>query len=175
MDKIRKTIEWLWRSKERMALAVMVVVLGVRVNQVLHPKEDVDPPVHRIPRTTVPDDPAEREELGFPGPPPPPPPSLVPKVWKPLVGKNPFWYYASPDRVGRGSEETGPGDADIELLLIVERPDGPRAQFRAGNTKEWHNEGDQFQKFELIRIDPDAGECELYSAGLGKRITIMKK
>ncbi len=172
MDRIRKTLEWLWRNKERMVLGVVVAVLCSRVYEVLNPEPPPPPPVISFPKPQIPDDSAELEGLGLPEKPPPPPPPLIPEVWRPLWQRNPFWYNATIGEADKG-EDVEDGDPGISVLRIMSLADGRvRAQLQTRSSKKWYDEGEPFEKYELISIDAENEQCEVYSEEHGRSFTI---
>ncbi|HEO72490.1 MAG TPA: hypothetical protein ENN80_14620 [Candidatus Hydrogenedentes bacterium] len=151
-------------------MAVLVVVLGKRVWEVLNPQEPPPPPQYRYPDTQI--EAVDYERIGFPGAPPFPPPPPPERIWRPLWEKNPFWY-----NPGLGAaRENRTKDIGVSLLRIVVSPDGTaRAQLRVTNSTGWYEEGQEFEAFELVSIDPTSDECVIFSYELGERITLKKK
>ncbi|HOZ47587.1 MAG TPA: hypothetical protein PLO37_17740 [Candidatus Hydrogenedentes bacterium] len=170
--KLRKLVEWLWRNKERMILAIVVVVLILRVWEVLNPAAVPLAPTYAFPRTQWPEDPVEVAHIGFPGPPPLSPPPPMPENWKPLWQRNPFWYNAESGGAG-GEDDAIARDPGIYLTRIAKRPDGKlRARLRTPSSQKWYDEGEQFEKYELVSIDEEKRECVVFLKEFGRRVTL---
>jgi len=153
-----------------MVLGVVVVVLCSRVYEVLRPEEPPPTPEYDFPESEVPRDSVARAEFEFPDSPSLPPARRVPEVWKPLWERSPFWYNAQPGQEDRDADGNQRQDPGIRLLAIAERPDGsPRAQLRTASSKKWYDEGEEFEKYVLISIDPENKQCEVYSEELRER------
>lgn len=159
-----------------MILAVVVVILCHRVYQVMHPKEPPPPPNYTYPRTQLPEDPQELTELGFPGAPPLPPMPVAAKVWNQLWKRNAFWY--SPKQVGPDDDKLqqflrNPG---VRLRNITQGKAGKyRAQLQTSSSRKWYDEGEQFEQFELVSIDPEKQECVVYSMEFQQPVTLKKE
>ena len=174
MDKLQKIGSWIWYNKERMVLAVMVLVLAYRVYQVLNPPPPRQWAMLAAPRMQLPDDAESRERLGLPSVPPPRPPMTLPGDYVSFYERNPFWYYS-----GTAGQDTGQDvrveDLNIQLLDIQTGPDGnPRARLRT-RTTAWYSEGDTFEEFEVTRIDPDTNSVVVYSERYGRPFTLEKR
>lgn len=169
MDKIRKFFEWIWGSKERMVLAVMVVLLCWQVYKVVHPTvESPDPPIPRI-RTELPDDPEELKDMALPEPPPPPPERTADTDYGSLYRNNPFHAI-------KGQQDTKSATEDkpnISLKKIMTWADGSvKAQLKTKSATKWYAEGEEFESFRLMSIDMTAKTCEIYSEEHRKRFTL---
>ena len=166
MNKIRKILRWVWLSKERMVLAVMVCFLCYRVYRVVNPVPDeVSDGLYPPPGSTVPND---VETPGTP-PPVPPLPLIDPLIERELVRRDPF-VWVSP---GERGSSVGGDDIDISLKVLRIQEPSPgrfRAQIQTASTKKWFSEGDPFETYVLESIDPDAGCCVIYAESLEKRI-----
>ena len=159
-----------------MVLALVVVVLCSRVYEVLNPEDPPPMPTYSFPQRMPPTDLAELRQLGFPGPPPPPPPPRRLKPWTSLRKRNPFWY--NPTSGGDEDQKLAGffRDPGVYLLNITPGKDGvPRAQLQTRSSRKWYDEGEQFEKFELISIDPENEECVIYSEEFKERVTIKKR
>lgn len=103
MDKLRKIAERLWYNKERIVLAVMVVVLCWHVYRIVSPTEkDTDMPNYTIPKPGPIVEPLEETQMPLP-----PEPRQIAQ-WKSIVTPNPFWYYSS--TVVNKAGDSGAGD-----------------------------------------------------------------
>ena len=162
MEKVRKILEWVWYNKERMVLAVMVAILCWHVYKVVYPPKEEPQVEHRLPSGAVPDRPLS-DVL--------PPPARQSTSWDLVYTPNPFWYLSAQKETGKTSE--GPTDAGISLLRIRKvGGDKYKAQLRTANTTRWYEQGEAFESFELLRIDPEAGTCEVRSERLGRVIKL---
>jgi hypothetical protein len=160
MDKLRKFGMWLWQNKERMVLVFLVAVLAFRVYKVMtaqtelpaDPKRPIDGPA---PETPIPPDPVQDSST---------------ESYQSLSQRNPFWYYgARPEITGNeGAEE----EENIRLLNIQRSPDNQYvAQIQTQVTK-WYREGEEFESYQLMRIDPENQQVEVYSGKSGTTLTL---
>ena len=117
MDKLRKIGSWFWYNKERMVLAVMVIVLAYRVYGIVYPPESEVWPRIPVPQTELPQTDEEKQALGLPSSPPIPPTDGLPGPYTSLYEKNPFWYHASQAQT-KDKEGVNAEDLNIELLDI---------------------------------------------------------
>ncbi len=158
MNRLRKIGNWLWLNKERMVLAVMVGFLIFRVYTVVSPAADekegqIPPP----PTDKIPDD------ANLPGDPPPPPPPPRLDDWSRLPRFNPFGPYR-PVQVGGGGNQETNEQFPLRLLNIREIAPGElRAQIDSGVRSSWYAEGQAFETYEVLDIDPDAGTATVFS------------
>jgi len=161
MEKMRKIGERLWYNKERIVLAVMIGILCWHVYRV------VNAPIEASAGTFMPAGKTLQDSEKPPMPLPPPP--AVPTSWKAVYTPNPFWFYSGGTTAsGISRDDQDPG---IKLLRIQEMAGGKlRAQLQTTATN-WYSEGDQFETFQLLKIDP-TGSCQVYSEGLGKVIVL---
>jgi len=165
-DKIRKIVSWIWYNKERMVLVVMVGFLMYRVWQVFYPPPMPEEAFLRPPMQSLPEEPGPGIE-----PPRPPiaPPMRIPGDYATIHQRNPFWYY------GRQTAGAGRGDAadvQIQLLRIRVVNNQNRVQLRTATTTGWYNEGERFEEFELVSVDPENNTATVYAERLGRRITL---
>jgi hypothetical protein len=170
VNTIRKFFISLWYTKERILLVVMLLILCWRVFQVVSPPDE-----EAMDRPTPPPPPAQTE------PPPdweggPPERPIMPGVppqqdYSSLHQKNPFWFHGTQmGGTGRGGADGDEVDVTLESIQVP--PSGePLAKLVAGDAK-WYKEGEAFQSYQVLSIDPDAGTCEIYSEKLGQRITL---
>jgi hypothetical protein len=174
-DKFIKAGNWLWYSKELIVLLVMVGILVYRVYGVVNPPPPPQwPPLPR-PQTELPTDPAEVQTLGLPGDPTPRPPMDVPGTYSMLYNRNPFWYYSGQQKQDTKTE-VDPKDLNIKLLDIQNAGGKLRAKLRTGdNATKWYSENDQFEKYELQKIDPDSNTVEIYSERFARTFTLSKE
>ncbi len=124
-------------------------------------------PPRRIPDpTNLPDE--WTEEEGRPPAPPPNPLPPAPIPFQPLVNDNPFTATTATTD-GRPGDERRP---DLRLLAIREW--GTSGIYRANiltRTRGWYEEGEQFETYELVSIDPEAGTVEIFSEQHGRIFT----
>ncbi len=163
MDKLRKFFERLWYSKERAVLAIMVGVLCWNVYRVWYPVPLPEAAAHTAPQRVSEDEPT----VNVPG--------LEPRQtqdWVTVYTPDPFWYYS---QLTANTEKTKDvQDAGIKLILIRKVRDEYRAQLQTESSTKWYTEGDAFESFELLKIDPDAGTCQVRSERLGRVITLRQ-
>jgi hypothetical protein len=168
VTQLRKIGTWIWLNKERMFLAALVVVLCYRVYLVVYPpapEADVRITMPRNPQNVAPE---ELSEI-TPGTPPAAPPPFIRETWRSLYVRNPFTYYAAEG----GGETAGAEELNISLLDIQILPNGKeRARIRTSSTVKWYTEGEKFEQFELLEIDPDAQTAVVYSEQLAKRLDL---
>ncbi|HIJ64959.1 MAG TPA: hypothetical protein HPP77_03330 [Candidatus Hydrogenedentes bacterium] len=169
MTQLRKILNWVWLHKELFMLCALVAVLLYYVFRVFRPPELVQLNPVALPRRNV--EAADLPDLpNDPGPPPVPNPA---GNWASIYEQNPLWVYSGTTR--------GPDDAnsdepklDIKLLNISVQPGGKAlAQIRT-NTKKWYEEGENFENFKLLDIDPEAGTVTVYSEKIGKTVTLER-
>ena len=139
----------------------MVGILCHRVYKVINPEDLNQEAPPRIAGTVLPPD-APR-----PGDPPPPPserPGTIPDVlWK----KNMFFYTpAGGSRTALGPDDT---EDQVAVLGFQETPKGWAARIQTASTRKWYREGEKFETWELVSVDPEAGCVELYGAASRKR------
>jgi len=139
-----------------MVLAVMVAFLIFRVYQVVRPQaEEGKDTRYRLPEPEVPSD------VPVPGMPPPPPPKPKTEDWSRIWRFNPMVYRrsAAGSRTGDTSDEI-----NLTLLRIREiRPGTWSAEIQSPGRRGWYIEGQPFETFELLDIDPDTGEVTVFS------------
>jgi hypothetical protein len=115
-------------------------------------------PPRRIPDPN--DLPEEWEESeGRPPMPPANPLPPAPVAYKALVNDNPF----TATDIGKDDEDFG------EVALLDIKPWGPDS-YRAliqTRTQKWYEEGESFEAYTLISIDPEAGTVEVFSESTG--------
>ena len=163
MNKLRKIGERLWLYKERMVFAAMVVVLCWYVYKALNPPEQEDDILMVLPKSEV-----GSEVGGVEWP--PPPAARRPVDWSSIHKRSPFWYFSTPGATEQN--DRGEQDARISLLNIRVVSGRPRAQLQTESSKKWYDEGESFESFELLKIDPEAETCDVYSERLGKVVIL---
>lgn len=171
MDKIKKFGRWFAGNIARVIFGVMVVFLCWRVYKVIQPPAERNTPNHLLPKTTLPEDPEELKTLGFPGAPPEIPPAFRSENWNALANRNPFWYYGTKS----AEDAAGAKAEDVQIFLTrISRGKGGvlQAQLRTQGSTKWYSEGESFEKFQLLRINPEQKTCEVYSESLRKTITL---
>ncbi len=164
MEKLRKLGNRLWRNKERIVLAVMVCVWGFRMYRVLQPDESTVETHVQMPKTEIP-------EGMIPSAPP-----LMLERDRPvdavtLVRMNPFSVVGGGTTTSSTTKNEDPG---ITLQRIVKWRDGTyRAEVVTKTSKTWRvSEGEQFENFTVMRIDPEGGIVEVFSNELDRAVTL---
>lgn len=151
-----------------MVLAIMVIFLCFRVYQVVQPPLPPPGGVFQPPRNQLPPD------VETPGSPPRLPGNPTPGNWADLWRNNPF-IYVSP---GDSNRPNGNSDQalDLEVLNFQEVSDGIwRVRIRSASDRRWYSEGDAFEAYELLSIDPDTECIVVFSEELGRPEEICKK
>jgi len=176
VDKLRKAGLWIWLNKERMILLIMVGLLCRQVYAVVYP-----PAPEVADNLPLPKNPDPEAQPGEPGA---LPPEIDPPKAQPISGlrspgeyanldrSNPFWYYSTQ------AEGGGASDADtlnIQLLDIRVAGTKVRARLKTNATTKWYDEGDKFEEYQLLDIDPDARTVEIYSEADGKQSTLQEQ
>lgn len=163
MDKLRKITSWCWQTKERIVLAVMVILLGYRVYSLVYTGENDDPEF-------MPISPGAQYQGETIIPPPTPLPYDMDPVTR-LI-RNPLFNY-TPPRGGKSSGDSGAGEeGEIRVLRIVPYGDHYRAQITTGAARKLFSEGEKFESYQLMSIDADTECCEIYSESLSKLIEV---
>ena len=151
-----------------MVLAIMVIFLCFRVYQVVQPPPP--PPGDKVfqpPRSEFPPD------VETPGIPPRMPGNPSPGNWTDLWRNNPFIY------VPPGVSRRGNGDSsqvlELEVLSFQEASPGSwRVRIRSASRRGWYSEGDAFEAYELLSIDPDTECIVIFAEELERRVEICK-
>lgn len=166
-SQLRKAGIWIWNQKEKMFLAALLIVLCFRVYLVLSPAQasskTSEPPKKaaagggKLSPDNVPD-------------PPPRPVSQRAEDFRPLVRQNPFtiWSIAATGKSASGSEEE---TIDVTLNNIVKwRDGGYRAELSTKVTgkSDWYKEGEVFENYKLMTIDPTSKMVTIYSTAHDK-------
>lgn len=159
MDKLRKIGLGVWESKERIVLISMLVILGWRVYKIWHPNPPPPSPDWKVPTA--------QGEIDVPLP-PERPGGMLPPPTSSFVRRNPWWLYGVAPQEGGKQEAT----LNIALEAIKEWNDGSyRAQIRT-KARKWYAEGEKFESFQLMTIDPENKQCEIYSEEQARSITL---
>lgn len=146
-----------------MVLAVMVIFLSVRVYQVLNPEEGTQGRSFNLPGP-------DPDPENLPGPPPAVPGAPLTEDWSPIWRRSIFHWPRQ--RATSSTRGGGVSEIDLQLLRIQEVTDGVfRAQIRTTTTK-WYSEGEAFEAFELISIDPDTECCVVFAEEIGRNVEI---
>ncbi|MDX9972423.1 MAG: hypothetical protein RBU21_05455 [FCB group bacterium] len=162
MDKLRKLGLILWQNKERMVLVILVAVLAYRVYKVM--TETFEPPELSEGATVA----ATDSEAA--GSNPIPTDEGSSENYRTLSERNPFWYYGARTE-GTATEGINEED-DIALLDIQRSPGGQyAAQIQTTGTK-WYQEGEPFESYQLLKIDPENRSVEVYSGKSGTTLTL---
>lgn len=162
MEKLRKVFEGIWDIKERIVLAAMVLLLCWNVYRVVYPAKTAEPPSHRPPSRDA-GDVSVVDASGFE--------PRQSQDWAAVYTPHPFWYYSGLGKNTDNKKEVK--DAGIKLLGVKKVGKKSRAQLQTESAKRWYDEGEKFESFELLKVDPDAQTCEVRSEGLGKVITLQ--
>lgn len=165
MDKIRKGAAWCWETKERLVVAIMVILLGYRVYSLVYTNEaEEDIAKVRPPKTVY------SKEID--GPPPIPPPFEIDPVTR-LERKRLFQYVTPRGGSTRNQSDGGLEEGEIRVLRIVsDGSGGYKAQITTGASRKLIPEGEKFESYQLMTIDADTGCCEIYSESLGRLIEV---
>ena len=99
----------------------------------------------------------------LPDPPPIPNDKPVPPVAT-LARNNPFVYVP-----GGGSRTQNVQETGLTLLRIQDTSAGLRAQIQSKTARKWYSEGESFETFELLSIDPEEGCCWVFAENLNTR------
>lgn len=160
MDKLRKIGVWAWEIKERVVLAVMVLLLGIRVYSLVNADDSFDSVKLQNPRAPVVND----------SPPPPIPETPLPEPVIRLVRRSPIVYEPPSSRPGQQSSENSEDDK-VRVLRIIEATGGVyRAQITTGGAAKTMVEGQSFESYQLQSIDPETGCCIIYSENSNSEI-----
>lgn len=169
MDKIRKTFQWLWFAKERIVLVAMLFLLGVRIHSIFNPEAGEDPIASfGPPRTEL------QEDVDRPGIPPRTATSDIKGDWASVVRQPPFIY---DDREGSGGPRTPDPSAALGLkLIMIQTTRGITKAFieTPNGARKWYEEGESFEKYQLLRIDAENNTCDLYDDSEAREVTISK-
>ena len=167
MQKLLNISKWIWANKERMILIVMLCLLGYKVYEVVKDPGEIE---FKSPPTVSTVLNEEKKELLELPPMPIAPPIRAPEDWTSLYRNNMFWYYSG---ASKQSDATTEEQADITLVRIRTMPNGAvLAQLQTSSDTRWYREGDVFQQYEVLSIDPDAQTCEVRSERLGRVLTL---
>ncbi len=167
IDKIQKIGIWFWWNKEKFVLIILVGILGYRVYIIAYPPPPEIEEVYSPPRKEIPDDPNLKPPM-----PQLPPALAIPGTYAQLWRENPFWYFAGETTSARGTHEITAKDLGITLLNIRQVGEKWRAQLRTRSTTKWYDEGEEFEKFILERINPDDKTVVIHSEQYGRRFTL---
>ena len=160
MNKIRKLAETIWYNKERIVLGVMVCILLWHVYSIFNPPQETEPKKWQVPKVeNIP------EVLKKIAAAPEPPEDRAVTQWEGIYTPNPFWALSAQSTV---ASKTVNAAADISLLQIQQGRGGKwRARLKT-NVVRWYDEGESFQSFQLIKINPEDNSVEVRSDRLGK-------
>ena len=167
-EKIRKLTSWVWNVKERLILAIMVAVLCQRVYDVMNPKGlgEADPIPHMPFR--------DESNVDIPKNPPQIPQDLLPESWT-LLHKRPPTLFVQPRRPTDPTNPGGPDTSNLELRDIKKSGDGYRVQIFTGQGRpRWYEEGDRFESYEIVFIDPDEETVQVYSEETNRPLTLER-
>ncbi len=143
-----------------MILAVMVGVLCYRVYQVVNPVENPDE-VIQIPRPPGQELPPD---VDIPEAPP-----RVPLNHRDL-GQNPDFKNRNPFQYSRQGAQSDSGaeleTSEVRVLRVLDQAGTVKAQIESPGTTEWYEEGEQFEAYTLVSINPETKCCEIYFENL---------
>lgn len=156
----------LWRAKERIVFLAMIIFLGVRIFNVINLESTDDNSggnsIFAPPRTEL------SEDVDRPGAPPRVPLLNDPEDWSSLEFRDIFRW--NPRTVSAGGNGE-PLESEIKVLSIQEaRPGMIKVQIQTATTKQWYEEGEQFERYTLQNIDVEAQCCLIYDESLGRAI-----
>ncbi|MCX6575278.1 MAG: hypothetical protein NTV82_02670 [Candidatus Aminicenantes bacterium] len=164
MEKIRKLAEAIWYNKERIVLGVMVCILLWHVYTIFNPPTEVKPQQFSTPRKEN----IEQVIKEIAAPPDPPEERPVAQ-WEGIYTPNPFWALSGGTST---TSSTTTAAADISLIQIQQGRGGKyRARLKT-NVMGWYDEGDSFESFQLLKINPEDHSVEVRSDRLGKVLTL---
>ena len=166
IEKLRKLGAWVWRSKERIVLAILVVVLAYRIYEVRYGQG----PEETSAAGSTPIYPSEAyptDKL-----PPPPPDMAGPSVPVPILTRNPLDWTAGSTSTGQGPETT-----NIVLVNLGGSESNPRVRIRFGDDlrrSPWMrpDQWDSDRRYRVVSIDLEGESCVLEVDG--RRVTITK-
>lgn len=136
-------------------------------------EEEEDKPIQfrsfRPPKSLDPQNLPENWDVKDGRPPSPPAPPLPPEpvAFNALVKDNPFTAVTSGGGGGRDSG-TRP---QLRLLNIMELPTGEYRALIQTRTRQWYEEGEQFETYQLLSIDPAGGTVDIFSEQHGRAFT----
>ncbi len=104
------------------------------------------------------------EEEGRPPTPPANPLPPPPVAYTALVKDNPFTATTTTDD-GTRTEERPP---ELQLLDIKPMGDNAYRAYIQTRARKWYREGEQFESYQLVSIDPEAGTVEIFSERHGR-------
>ena len=167
-SQLRKAGAWLWNQKEKMFLAALLIVLCFRVYLVLSPAQaSSKTPDPAKKGATAANNKMSPENVPDPGP---RPASERAEDFRPLVRQNPFtiWSIAATGKSTSGSDEE---TIDVTLNNIVKwRDGGYRAELstKVSGKSDWYKEGEVFENYKLMTIDPTNKIVQIYSTAHDK-------
>lgn len=168
MEKLRKVGIWCWNAKERIILTLMVLLLGFRVYYLVSNSAADD-------LTTTLRNPGPVPAIE-PNRPPAIPPLASPMPVTPLT-RNPIFVYTRPStRGGSSNNSTTNEDSKVQVLRIFPDENGKhKAQISTGSSRKIIPEGDSFESYTLMKIDPDTECCEIYSESSNQTFEVCIK
>ncbi len=151
----------------------MIGIFAYRVYGVVYPPPPPKWAALPAPMAELPSDPAQMQGIEIPGDPPVRPPMDVPGSYAMLYNHNPFWYYSGQQKQNNKPDVTA-ADLNIKLVDIQNAGGQLRARLRTESATKWYSENDQFEKYELQKIDPDNNTVEIYSERYARTFTLSK-
>lgn len=162
MDKLRKLWQWVWRNKERMVLGILVIVLGYQVYQVVSFSADVQGPPPKSLTNEPPKNPDWYAKAFVE------PPSR--NDYSSLYVRNPFWVYSS---TGESKEDAKQGGGNaLKLLDIQPAPGGKNSALIKTQDAKWYAEGEEFESYKLLKVDPARKTAVVWSSKLNRNVTL---
>ena len=166
-SQLRKAGAWLWNQKEKIFLAALLIVLCFRVYLVLSPAQASTKAADTQKKTAAAGGKLSPDSVPDPQP---RPISERAEDFRPLVRQNPFtiWSIAATGKSASGSDgET----IDVTLNNIVKWSDGGyRAELttKVSGKSKWYKEGEPFENYKLMSIDPASKIVQIYSSAHAK-------
>lgn len=150
MDKLRKVGDWIWRNKERVFFAIMVLILVVRIYLVFNP-----PPPRPFPNFPPANRNLPADLTPVPTPTPPPEPDIMASTER-LLNDNPF------NATGATQQRPSDGGA-LRPNLAVEQvfEIGTSVRVRFKNQPRMYGEGEEIDGFTIRRIDASNSSVQI--------------
>lgn len=104
-------------------------------------------------------------------PAPPEPPTELPEHKPPIKPPNaeddPFVFEPERSEGSSAEEET-----ELYLLNIVVSGGRYRVQIETESSSKWYSEGDAFENYEILSVDPEEGTCEIFDESRNRSRTL---
>lgn len=164
MDNLRKFGIVCWDSKERLVLAIVVLVLCFRVSLLINPSRTVDVVKYVSPR--------QGGEIELDEPPRQPlPPDPLPVT--PML-RSPIFDYQRPSARNTGTDSNlSEEDDKVKLLRFMgDGRGGYKAHISTGGARKLLAEGDAFESYTVTNIDYDTKCVTIYSEKSNKQFEL---